>query len=55
MREAAAYGMIAASFAIEQVGVPTLRLSSSAAETWNGASVEGRLKDYMRKVAEAGI
>ena len=54
MRDAAAFGTIAASFAIEQVGVPTLGLSSSGVETWNGASVEARLKDYIRKVAEAG-
>ncbi|KAL9000411.1 MAG: hypothetical protein Q9169_000928 [Polycauliona sp. 2 TL-2023] len=52
MREAAAYGIVAASFAIEQVGVPTLALSPNRGETWNGDSVERRLKEYSRKIAE---
>ncbi|KAI4238347.1 MAG: hypothetical protein LQ349_001155 [Xanthoria aureola] len=52
MREAAAYGTIAASFAIEQVGVPTLGLSQSGGETWNGVSVEGRLREYIRRISD---
>ncbi|KAI4264242.1 MAG: hypothetical protein L6R42_000639 [Xanthoria sp. 1 TBL-2021] len=55
MREAAAYGTVAASFAIEQIGVPTLGLSPSGAEMWNGVSVEGRLKEYNRRLSEIRI
>ena len=41
---AAAMGNVAASFAIEQVGLPAL----GAGETWNGASVFARLQEYLR-------
>ncbi|KAL8782935.1 MAG: hypothetical protein Q9213_004991 [Squamulea squamosa] len=54
IREAAIYGTIAASFVIEQVGVPTLGLSASGGETWNGQSVEGRLKEYTKRNIEEG-
>ncbi|KAL8657454.1 MAG: hypothetical protein Q9226_001904 [Calogaya cf. arnoldii] len=52
MQEAAAYGTIAASFVIEQVGTPTLGLSPSGGETWNGVSVESRLKEYSVRISE---
>ncbi|KAL8724868.1 MAG: hypothetical protein Q9166_007697 [cf. Caloplaca sp. 2 TL-2023] len=50
--EAALYGTIAASFAIEQVGVPLLELSESGGENWNGDSVESRLRKYTKRIAE---
>jgi len=43
--EAAAWGSISASFAIEQVGMPILR-SEGQGETWNGVKVEDRLAEY---------
>ncbi|KAL8766828.1 MAG: hypothetical protein Q9209_006486 [Squamulea sp. 1 TL-2023] len=54
IREAAVHGIIAASFIIEQVGVPTIGLSTSRGEIWNGQSVEGRLKEYTRRITEKG-
>ncbi|KAI4243881.1 MAG: hypothetical protein L6R40_003263 [Gallowayella cf. fulva] len=52
IKEAALYGTIAASFAIEQVGVPTLALSASGEETWNDDSVERRLTEYSMRIAD---
>ncbi|KAL8937175.1 MAG: hypothetical protein Q9211_003823 [Gyalolechia sp. 1 TL-2023] len=48
--EAALYGTVAASFAIEQVGVPILGWSPSQGELWNGEQVENRLEEYKRRV-----
>lgn len=47
---AATWGTIAASFAIEQVGVPNLEKSNFDAlkETWNGESADSRVDCYMR-------
>jgi sugar/nucleoside kinase (ribokinase family) len=42
LAEAACYGNIGGSFALEQTGLPLLQ-SSSKGETWNGASVRPRL------------
>lgn len=50
LEEAAIYGVVAASFAIEQVGVPTLHRSMSYGEFWNGEKVEKRLKKYRKRV-----
>lgn len=48
--EAARWGSVAASFTIEQVGMPQLTPSSgSASELWNGASVEERLRDFKQR------
>lgn len=48
--EAAGWGSIAASFTIEQVGMPQLTPSSGgASELWNGVSVEDRLKDFKQR------
>ncbi|KAL1876509.1 hypothetical protein Daus18300_002753 [Diaporthe australafricana] len=44
MEEAAGWGSIAASFAIEQVGVPELGRDDDGEETWNGARVQDRLE-----------
>lgn len=44
--EAACWGSAAASFAIEQVGVPALgRDATTGEETWNGARVRDRLEE----------
>lgn len=53
--EAALYGTVAASFAIEQVGVPALERPSSQGELWNGEQVEGRLERYKRRVKELNL
>ncbi|KAL8929221.1 MAG: hypothetical protein Q9208_001304 [Pyrenodesmia sp. 3 TL-2023] len=50
--EAALYGAVAASFAIEQVGVPVLERLASNEELWNGDNVERRLKMFRERVAE---
>jgi hypothetical protein len=42
----AAYGMIAASFAIEQVGMPKVAKTDDG-ELWNGASVMGRMDEFL--------
>ncbi|KAL8631387.1 hypothetical protein Q9189_002897 [Teloschistes chrysophthalmus] len=50
--EAALYGTVAASFAIEQVGVPVLTHSATGEELWNDVTVKQRLDEYGRKLAE---
>ncbi|KAL8672475.1 MAG: hypothetical protein Q9168_003078 [Polycauliona sp. 1 TL-2023] len=52
MREAASYGIVAASFVIEQVGAPILGPSQNGGETWNGVSVGCRLKEYNKRISE---
>jgi sugar/nucleoside kinase (ribokinase family) len=53
--EAAKWGSVAASFCIEQVGVPTLETIVSTAtctdEVWNGESVLDRLEEYRKRTA----
>ncbi|KAH6688085.1 Ribokinase-like protein [Plectosphaerella plurivora] len=52
IEEAALWGSISASFAIEQIGVPALGRDGTGKETWNGASVYDRLAELeMRKAA----
>ncbi|EAT87060.1 hypothetical protein HBI56_140060 [Parastagonospora nodorum] len=48
LEEAAAWGSISASFAIEQVGMPILA-SDGQGETWNGVKVEDRLAEYKNR------
>lgn len=43
-------GSVAASFAIEQVGMPILESDEAGRELWNGDSVQGRLEDYEMRV-----
>ncbi|KAK2614303.1 hypothetical protein N8I77_001144 [Diaporthe amygdali] len=50
MEEAACWGSIAASFAIEQVGVPELGRDDDGEETWNGARVWDRLEALQARV-----
>lgn len=46
--EAACYGSVGASFAIEQVGVPRLSIQDKE-ELWNGVKVLPRLEEYMAR------
>lgn len=47
------YGQIAASFAIEQTGIPKRSLDENAHEVWNQESVSSRLKAYLERVGLA--
>lgn len=49
LNRAAAYGSVAASFAIEQIGTPTLHPNESGTGLRNGESVEPRLMSYKDK------
>lgn len=53
--EAAAWGNVAASFAIEQVGVPVLGQNADGQETWNGVRVEDRYAAYETILRQRGI
>lgn len=46
--EAAFYGSVGASFALEQVGVPRLSIQDNE-ESWNGVNVLSRLEEYMAR------
>jgi sugar/nucleoside kinase (ribokinase family) len=50
--EAACYGAVGASFALEQVGIPK-RKSEGDEELWNGTSVPSRLHAYTSKLGIA--
>ncbi|KAK0248872.1 hypothetical protein LTS09_015957 [Friedmanniomyces endolithicus] len=47
--EAAAYGTVAASFALEQVGLP-MKSGEGDGELWNGCGVEDRLAEYRQRI-----
>jgi len=47
--EASSYGSIAASFALEQIGLPS-RKSCGDKETWNGDNVASRLEVYRARL-----
>lgn len=47
--EAAIYGTVAAGFAIEQIGMPSLSYTASGEELWNGVSVMKRLEEFQKK------
>lgn len=49
VEEAAAWGSVAASFMIEQVGVPILGTDELGNETWNGEVVEKRLEAFIKR------
>jgi sugar/nucleoside kinase (ribokinase family) len=51
IEEAAAWGSVAASFAIEQVGMPTLGYDDQGHETWNGVRVEERFEEFKTRLA----
>lgn len=50
IEEAAGWGSIAASFAIEQVGMPVIKVDEDGNETWNGVKVDDRLQEYRERV-----
>lgn len=47
--QAACYGSVAASFALEQIGIPR-RTVLNGQELWNGVDVGERLKSYMDRI-----
>ncbi|KAJ4351052.1 hypothetical protein N0V95_004156 [Ascochyta clinopodiicola] len=49
LEEAAAWGSVSASFAIEQVGMPVLAHNAQG-ETWNGVVVEERLSAFKQRL-----
>lgn len=49
--EAAIYGTIAASFAIEQIGLPKLSCDSDGKELWNGEEAVHRLASLRRSIS----
>ncbi|KAF7559463.1 hypothetical protein G7046_g4702 [Stylonectria norvegica] len=50
LEDAAISGTVAASFAIEQVGVPALGEGPGGLETWNGLCVEDRLCEFRKRL-----
>ncbi|TPX08469.1 uncharacterized protein E0L32_010086 [Thyridium curvatum] len=52
VEEAAVWGSVAASFAIEQVGVPTLGHDDDGNELWNGVKVDDRLRELQDRLAK---
>ena len=54
VEEAAAWGCVAASFAIEQVGMPELGVDEEGRETWNGVRVEERLEEFRKRCGNWG-
>ncbi|KAH6631958.1 Ribokinase-like protein [Chaetomium tenue] len=53
IEEACAWGHVAASFAIEQVGFPVLSVDEEGRETWNGVRVEDRLREFQERPGPA--
>lgn len=53
VREASMYGSVASSFAIEQIGLPTLSCEEDL-EVWNGVRVRERVEEYKRRVEVVG-
>ncbi|RTE71865.1 hypothetical protein BHE90_013729 [Fusarium euwallaceae] len=51
LREAAVLGTVAASFALEQIGLPQyMAASSTSAETWNGTRVASRVVEFKQRL-----
>ncbi|KAH8894032.1 Ribokinase-like protein [Thozetella sp. PMI_491] len=50
MEEACLWGSVAASFAIEQVGIPVIGTDENGEETWNGARVDDRLRELQGRL-----
>jgi hypothetical protein len=50
LQEAAIWGSISASFAIEQVGMPILE-SGGQKETWNGVGVDERVAEFKERLS----
>lgn len=47
---AACAGNVGASFAVEQIGMPSMILDESDSELWNGLEVSDRLREYKAKL-----
>lgn len=47
--QAACYGSVGASFALEQVGIPEKTEEGGGEELWNGVTVFSRLREYMSR------
>jgi len=50
VEEAALWGSVAASFAIEQVGLPQMGQDNEVNEIWNGIRVEDRLAEFKSRL-----
>ncbi|KAI0132033.1 MAK32 protein [Xylariales sp. AK1849] len=50
LEEAAAWGSVAASFAIEQVGTPKLEIDGEGREIWNGISIDERYEEFKTRL-----
>jgi sugar/nucleoside kinase (ribokinase family) len=50
LEDAVACATVAASFAIEQVGVPTIGRDAEGREAWNGHNVEDRLREFRERL-----
>ncbi|KAI6364509.1 hypothetical protein MCOR25_005640 [Pyricularia grisea] len=50
VEDAAVWASVAASFAIEQIGMPSLGVDSQGIETWNGVRVSTRLEEYSKRL-----
>jgi sugar/nucleoside kinase (ribokinase family) len=50
MEEAMSHGHVAASFALEQIGLPNFIRGDKSEALWNGESAMGRLEEYKRRV-----
>ena len=46
----AQYGSVAASYMLEQIGLPHVTYGDETAELWNGTNVQERLKEYQRRL-----
>ncbi|PNS16820.1 hypothetical protein CAC42_4784 [Sphaceloma murrayae] len=49
--QATAWGMVSASFCIEQVGVPVLHDEGAGLETWNGVNAQNRLSEWKDRIS----
>ncbi|KAL4888099.1 Ribokinase-like protein [Aspergillus ambiguus] len=50
--DAACYGSVGASFAVEQVGLPERNDDDDEGERWNGVSVQSRFREYTAKTRQ---
>ena len=50
LEESACWGSVAASFVIEQVGLPVLGKDEHGREIWNDGRVEERLDEFLKRV-----
>ncbi|KAF5022226.1 hypothetical protein F66182_5741 [Fusarium sp. NRRL 66182] len=50
IEDAVAWGTVAASFAIEQVGLPTIGRDGEGREAWNGHNVDQRLQEFRERL-----